>query len=76
MLKKFAMNLFINLKNKLFSIIDDNQIYLINQSKYVTCLSEIIEVLTNTLTRIEDIYYKYILFPKLQAAKAMGHIVY
>ena len=78
MLKQFVMNLFINLKNKLFAMVDDNQVYLINNSKYVTCLSEIIEVLATTLTRIEDIYYKYILFPKLQASatKAMDHTIY
>lgn len=65
-LKKFIINLFINIKNKLFTIIDDEQLSLIQSSRYVTCFTEIMKVLKSTLSQIEDIYYKHILFPKLQ----------
>lgn len=36
-------------------------------SMYTRCLTEIMEVLQTTLDKIENIYYKYFLFPKLQA---------
>ena len=60
-LKKFIINLFINIKNQLFNIIDDEM-----SSRYTTCFTEIIKVLKSTLSQIENIYYRHILFPKLQ----------
>jgi len=35
-------------------------------NKYFSCLNEILNVLKNTLYKIQDIYYKYILHPKLK----------
>ena len=54
------MNLFIDLKNKLFILLENDM------SLYTNCLNEIMEVLQATLSQMEGIYYKYILFPKLQ----------
>lgn len=65
-LKRFIINLFIDLKNKLFCMLDHD---------HVTCLTEIMEVLKTTLSKIEDIYYRHILFPKLINIKAKGHTV-
>lgn len=59
-LKRFIMNLFIDLKNRLFILLDNDV------SLYTSCLHEIMEVLQVTLSQMEGIYYKYILFPKLQ----------
>lgn len=55
------MNLFIDIKNKLFIMLESDL------SMYTRCLTEIMEVLQTTLDKIENIYYKYFLFPKLQA---------
>lgn len=66
-LKRFIINLFLNIKTHIFRIIDDEQIYLIHTSKYMDCFSELADVLKSTLSKIEDIYYRHILFPKLQA---------
>jgi hypothetical protein len=57
-------------------MLDDNQMYLLNDSRYFTCLTEIMDVLKTTLSKIEDIYYRHILFPKLVQITAKGHTVY
>jgi hypothetical protein len=70
-LKRFIINLFIDVKTKLFLMLDD-QAYLSNNSRYITCLTEIMEVLRTTLSKIEDIYYRHILFPKLSQSLFKG----
>jgi hypothetical protein len=62
-LKRFIINLFLKLKTQLFRLIDEEQIYVLKNS---SALTEIIDVLKSTLCKIEDIYYRHILFPKLQ----------
>lgn len=57
-------NIFNEIKKQIIYIINDNEIIYTN--KYVTCLNEILNVLKNTLYKIQDIYYKYILHPKLK----------
>jgi len=57
-------NIFNEIKKQIIYIINDNEIIYTN--KYVTCLNEILNVLKNTLYKIQDIYYKYILYPKLK----------
>jgi hypothetical protein len=76
-LKRFIINLFIDVKTKLFLMLDD-QAYLSNNSRYITCLTEIMEVLRTTLSKIEDIYYRHILFPKLSQSlfKEKDHRAY
>lgn len=44
--------------------------YIIFSKKYVTCMNEILCVLTNTLCKIQDIYFKYILHPKIRSSVA------
>lgn len=66
--KQHILNLFINIKNKLFYILDEHLLCLSNKQ----CLTELINLLTFTLSRIEDIYYKYILRPKLQSVYMFG----
>lgn len=41
--------------------------YIIFSKKYVMCMNEILRVLTNTLSKIQNIYFKYILDPKIRA---------
>jgi hypothetical protein len=36
-----------------------------NQSNYMNCMIEIMQVLKYTYTRFETIYFKYFLYPKL-----------
>ena len=57
-------NIFNEIKKQIIYIINDNEIIYTN--KYVTCLNELLNVLKNTLYKIQDIYYKYILHPKLK----------
>jgi len=41
--------------------------YIIFSKKYVMCMNEILCVLKNTLNKIQNIYFKYILEPKVKA---------
>jgi len=41
--------------------------YIIYSKKYVQCMNEIMGVLENTLSKIQNIYFKYILYPKIKA---------
>ena len=41
--------------------------YIISSKKYVSCMNEILSVLKNTLNKIQNIYFKYILHPKIKA---------
>jgi hypothetical protein len=56
-------NIFNEIKKQISYIINDNDI--IYSSKYFKCLNEILIVLKNTLYKIQGIYYKYVLNPKL-----------
>ena len=42
--------------------------YIIFSSNYVACMNKILCVLKNTLSKIQNIYFKYILHPKIIAA--------
>lgn len=44
--------------------------YIIFSSNYVRCMNDILCVLKNTLSKIQNIYYKYILHPKINASVA------
>jgi len=44
--------------------------YIIFSSNYVVCMNKILYVLKNTLNKIQNIYFKYILHPKLNASVA------
>ena len=41
--------------------------YIIFSSNYIQCMNKILCVLKNTLSKIQDIYLKYILHPKIKA---------
>ncbi len=45
--------------------------YIIFSSNYVVCMNKILYVLKNTLSKIQNIYFKYILHPKLNASATM-----
>ena len=64
--KKYVSNLFIGIQKNVHNILENDVIYLKNQREYDKGLREIIGLLTFTLTKIEDIYYKYFLYPRLQ----------
>jgi hypothetical protein len=42
--------------------------YIIFSSNYIQCMNKILCVLKNTLSKIQDIYFKYILHPKIKAS--------
>lgn len=54
---------FSNIKTYINYILNDEQ--LIYSSNYFRCLQELFSVLMSTFSKIENIYYKYILYPKL-----------
>lgn len=56
-------NIFFEIKKTIKYIINDN--YLLFSNNYFKCLNEILDVLRKALSKIEKIYYKYILHPKL-----------
>ena len=63
------MNKFQNIFNEInkyikYMIYDE---YIIFSNNYVLCMNEILRVLTNTLSKIQNIYFKYILDPKIRA---------
>lgn len=58
------LKIFNEIKKQIIYILNDNSI--IYSNNYFICMNEILNVLNNTLTKIQDIYYKYILFPNLQ----------
>jgi hypothetical protein len=60
-LRKYILNLFIDIKNKFFIMIDHEK-----TAYHSTFLIELYQILSQTLTKIENIYYKYILYPQLQ----------
>jgi hypothetical protein len=41
--------------------------YIIISTNYFLCMNEIMTVLENTLSKIQNIYFKYILHPKIRA---------
>ena len=41
--------------------------YIILSKNYFSCMNEILCVLENALCKIQDIYFKYILHPKIRA---------
>jgi hypothetical protein len=47
-----------------YMIYDD---YIIMSKKYFLCMNEIMNVLENTFSKIQNIYFKYILHPKIRA---------
>lgn len=57
-------NIFIEIKTQINYIINDSDFTY--SHNYFKCMDEIIAVLRNTLNKLQDIYYKYILYPKLK----------
>ena len=65
----FIMNRFQTIFNEInrfikYMMFDE---YIIYSKKYFHCMNEIIIVLENTLSKIHNIYFKYILYPKIKA---------
>jgi hypothetical protein len=57
-------NIFIEIKKQINYIINDNDF--IYSSNYINCMNEVMIVLRNALFKLQDIYYKYVLYPKLK----------
>jgi hypothetical protein len=57
-------NIFIEINKQINYIVYDCDFIFSNN--YFNCLEEILIVLRNTLYKLQDIYYKYILYPKLK----------
>lgn len=60
--KRYIINLFLDIKKKIFTILDADLLH----PSYSKFMTELAQVLSKTLTKIETIYYKYFLLPKLQ----------
>lgn len=59
--KKIIIDSFIRIKDRLRLLLNSDT----NQSNYMNCMIEIMQVLKYTYTRFETIYFKYFLYPKL-----------
>jgi hypothetical protein len=59
--KKLIIDAFIRIKDRLQLLLNSDT----NQSNYMNCMIEIMQVLKYTYTRFETIYFKYFLYPKL-----------
>ncbi len=57
-------NIFNEIKKQIIYIINDGDV--VYSHNYIACLNEILCVLKSTLYKIQDIYYKYVLHPKLK----------
>lgn len=57
-------NIFIEIKKQIDYIISDKEILYSNN--FFNCIDEIIIVLRKTLYKLQNIYYKYVLYPKLK----------
>ena len=64
--KRYVSNLFIGIQKNVRNMLESDVTYSKNQKEYDKGMREIIGLLTFTLTKIEDIYYKYFLYPRLQ----------
>jgi len=58
------VSIFEEIKKQINYIINDKEI--IYSNNYFLCLDELYKVLIKTLYKIQNIYYKYILYSKLQ----------
>lgn len=65
-LKRYVSNLFLGIQKNVFNMLENDIAYLKNKNEYDKGLKEIIGLLTFTLTKMEDIYFKYFLYPRLQ----------
>jgi hypothetical protein len=57
-------NIFFEIKKQISYIINDNDF--VFSRNYINCMNEVMIVLRNALFKLQDIYYKYILYPKLK----------
>lgn len=68
-LKRYVSNLFFEMSKNIVNILENDNFYCHSQSDVnlsAKGLTEVIRLLTYVLTKIEDIYYKYFLYPNLQ----------
>lgn len=71
--KRYINNLFLDLKKQIYNILDTDNRY--DLHIYIRGFEEIIKLLSKTLVKIEDIYYKHFLLPTLQKIKQSDHII-
>ena len=57
-------NIFFEINKQISYIINDNDF--VFSSNYMNCINEVMIVLRRALFKLQDIYYKYILYPKLK----------
>lgn len=57
-------NIFFEINKQINYIINDNDF--VYSSNYINCMNEVMTVLRKALFKLQDIYYKYILYPKLK----------
>lgn len=65
-LNKTVINTFLEIKKLIDNIISDNVVFSIKKNEYIICVNLLYGILADTLKKIEDVYYNYILLPKLQ----------
>lgn len=66
LLNRSIINTFIEIKKIIDNIIYDNVVFSIKKNDYIKCINLLYNILIDTLKKIENIYYHYILLPKLQ----------
>lgn len=63
--KATIFNVLSEIKQQIFKMINSDKLYLTNNEAYIMCFEEILNILICTLGKIDNIYYKYVLYPKL-----------
>lgn len=48
------------------NILSDKYIYIQSERNYSNLINELITLLNDTLCKLENVYFKYFLYPKLQ----------
>jgi hypothetical protein len=62
----FVINLFLDIKKKIYFIIDDKEFFIRNRKNYESCMYELMHILNSTLKKLDKLYYKYILSEKIK----------
>lgn len=60
-----VINLLNEIKSEIFFVLDDSSLFLTNFDTWTMFFNELMLLLKNTLNEIEDLYFKYILNPRL-----------
>ena len=68
-LHKYIINLFLTIKSNIIKMLSDKYLFIQPENNYHNLITDIIHILNETVCNLENVYYKYFLYPKLQSVK-------